>query len=273
MVTEGLSLNPSKTRITSTIEIQASSRQRLEDVFSNAEFREIKKLIGDIYSDDDDDDEGDPGVVNPFITGDNLLDRLDDLKSKSTDLNSRKAVLKVLRRVSMGFNVDRLLEDHSELAYYLPRDFCRAVAAACQLPGRNLEGLAEQAYSLLRSAPISELPVAKAWILNLYASGSLPSDPRIIVNYPASRTVLEERQLIYIRARIHDRPYFREHRGRLGQVGDHLKPALLMGGKCLPEDEYRHWIAGAVEQWSDPLSSEFCDWLRDADSLEYLLAG
>ena len=42
MVAEGLSLNPSKTRITSTQLVQDSSRQRLQDVFSDAEFREIR---------------------------------------------------------------------------------------------------------------------------------------------------------------------------------------------------------------------------------------
>ena len=148
----------------------------------------------DLYTDDDEDvDEDDPGAVNPFITGDNLLDRLDDLRRRSADLNSRKAVLKVLRRASVSFDPHRLIRDHADLAYYLPRDFCRALTAACRLPMLDLPDLALQVYGLLISPPISELPVARAWLLNLYALGTLPANRRIIADYPASRTALEER--------------------------------------------------------------------------------
>lgn len=273
MVTEGLSLNVAKTRIVDTASMRASAQGRLQDVFSSAEMRALSQMLAAAYGEEEEHDEDLPAEPdNPFLDGNDLLDRLDELdRRETTDYSSRKAILKVLRRFP-GFDVMRLVRSQGQLAYYLPRDFCRAIQATANHPDTDRLALAEAVWQLLITPPISELAFARMWLLSLYADGSLPPDRRIVLDYPAPPSTLEERQLIFVRARLEDRAYFRENRGRLGQAGEWLKPALLIGARCLPADEYNTWIDIAVRQVADPFARAFGNWLQKRHPLEHTLA-
>lgn len=124
----------------------------------------------------------------------------------------------------------------------------------------------------MQTPPISELSYSRLWLLNLYVNGTLPVDRKLITNPIGQPSILEERQLIFIRAHLNDRPFFREHRGRLGQIGESNKSALLIGASCLPTDEYRHWIDIAVQQTADPFAPLFGTWLKQGQNLEELLS-
>jgi hypothetical protein len=275
MITEGLSLNVSKTRISDTSALHSSAEARLEDVFSSAEIRLLNEAIAAVYGDEEVDDadnltDDDAPATTLFLSPEELLDRLDELAQQdSNDLSSTKAVLKVLRQFP-DFDPSRLVRDHKRLAYYLPRDFCRAITAAVHKAGNASAALIADILLLLTTPPISELAYARLWLLNLFANGTL-DPPRNLVDLPFRLTPLEERQLVFIRAKLSDRAYFRENRGRLGQAGDWLKPALLIGGSCLPADEYSNWVNIAVRQLSSPLAHEFGTWLKTRPALEELL--
>lgn len=275
MVTEGLSLNASKTRVTDTERLHRSAETRLEDVFSSAEMQALREYLDDVYGEEEvegedadereivnDDDDEVPTTENPFLTSSELLDRLDELKRRGgSDFSSRKAILKVLQRYA-EFDVSRFLKDHSDLAYHLPRDFCRVIRGNMDSDPVELD---HAIWGLLQTPPISELSHARLWLLNLYASGVIPADRKLLQLRNIS--VLEERQLIAVRYRLNDRPFFRDQRGRLGQAGDWLKPVLLMGASCLPADEYRHWLDIAARQMADPLAPAFANWLKSGPNV------
>jgi hypothetical protein len=269
MVTEGLSLNVAKTRILDTQTLNTSARERLQDVFSSAEMQALQKFLSALYGEEEIDGEDDVTPTNPFLDGDALLNRLDDLKGRGSDFSSRKAVLKVLRSFP-DFDVDRLLQRHQDLAYHLPRDFCRAIQAATKKGHADVSTLEATIWELLRTPPISELSYSRLWLLNLYTNGTLPVDRKLVTTRIGQPSSLEERQLIFIRALLNDRPFFREHRGRLGQVGEWLKPAFLIGASCLPADEYRNWIDIAVRQVADPFAHAFGAWLKQGQDLRAL---
>ena len=272
LVTEGLSLNVAKTRIVDTDSLQLSAQRRLQDVFSSAEMRALGRFLSAIYGDEEIDDEDDIKPDNPFVDGDNLLERLDELrKQDGADLSSCKAILKVLRNTP-NFDAHRLLRDHGDLAYYLARDFCRAIQATCRAGHNEAAQVEPLIWELLRKPPISELSYARLWLFNLYVTGALPVDRKLIANRIGHPSILEDRQLIFIRARLNDRPYFREQRGRLGQVGELSKSALLVGASCLPNDEYRNWIDIAVRQIADPFAQLFGNWLKQGQNLNDLLS-
>jgi len=48
-------------------------------VFSNAEMRALSRYLSAIYGDEEIDDEDDGVPDNPFVDGDSLLERLDEL--------------------------------------------------------------------------------------------------------------------------------------------------------------------------------------------------
>jgi hypothetical protein len=272
MTTEGLSLNPSKTRITTTKELRAQVDKRLTDVFTTAEFRQLRMMIDDIYGEEEDDDDAIVAEDNPFLEGDEVLDRLDELKASGAgDSSSRKALLKAFSAVR-DFDVQRLIRDHSDLAYYLPRDFCRAILYAAAEAGWDGSQHAESVWQLLNTAPISELPYARLWLLHLYARGAIPADRRVIDLELRNRSPLEERQLIFIRHRLNDRAFFRQARGHLGQLGEWAKPALLLGGICLPTDEYTNWLDLVAPQIAHPMARQFCQWLKTRPDFDELLA-
>lgn len=274
MVTEGLSLNVAKTRIVDTQSLHLSAQQRLEDVFTSAEMRAFRQFLSAAYGDEESEEEAEDHTAldNPFLDGDDLLERLDELKRRGgPDFSSRKAVLKVLRNFP-DFDVHRFLRDHKDLAYHLPRDFCRAIRAVAETGQVDLVQLERSIWDLLQTPPISELAFSRLWLLNLYVNGTLPVDRKLTAHILRQSTVLEERQLVFIRALLNDRPFFREHRGRLGQVGEWIKPALLVGASCLPTDEYRSWIDIAVKQISDPFAGAFGAWLKKGQNLRSLLS-
>lgn len=272
MVTEGLSLNVAKTRIIDTRSLHSSARQRLEDVFSSAEMQALHQFLSVTYGDEEIEEDDDNAPANPFLEGVHLLERLDELKRRGgSDFSSRKAVLKVMRHFP-DFDAIRLLREHRDLAYYLPRDFCRAIEASCKGENVDVAQVEGEIWSLLQTPPISELSFSRLWLLNLYVNGTLPVDRKLVSRPLARSSVLEERQLIFIRALLNDRPFFREQRGRLGQVPEWAKPALLIGASCLPTDEYRHWIDIAVRQIVDPFATSFGTWLKQGQNLQQLLA-
>ncbi|MEO7505015.1 MAG: RNA-directed DNA polymerase [Sphingomicrobium sp.] len=273
MTTEGLSLNPAKTRVVTTKDIRVQVDKRLTDVFTTAEFRQLRALIDDIYDEQHDDDDVDTVVAsNPFISGENILDRLDELKSRGGDNSARRALLKSFSAVR-DFDVKRLLRDHNELAYFLPRDFAKAIIYASSENGWNGAEISETVWLLLNTAPISELPYARLWLLHLYARGVIPADQRLVQLNLRNMSPLEERQLILIRHRLNDRAYFRQARGHLGQLGEWAKPALLIGALCLPVDEYSNWIDSVVPQLAHPMARPFCQWLKGRPDFDTLLAG
>ncbi len=272
MVTEGLSLNVAKTRVTDTDALGTSVRERLQDVFSSAEMQALHKFLSALYGEEEmDAGDEDGAVMNPFVTGNNLLERLDEVRRRDTsDFTSSKAILKVLRNVP-DFDVMRLIRNHGDLAYYLPRDFCRAIRAACKIDGQDLVHIEAAIWNLLRTPPISELSYARLWLLNLYVTGALPVDRKLVADCIGTPSILEDRQIIFIRALLSDRAFFREHRGRLGQVGEWAKPALLIGASCLPPDEYRNWVDIAVRQIANPFAASFGNWLKEGQNLRELL--
>jgi hypothetical protein len=98
MVTEGLSLNPSKTKISDLTHIQSTASGRLDDVFSPAELTAMQAFRRLSYGGEEEEEGDDVAAVNPFLTGDQLLDRLDELSRRDTDLGSQKVILRMLRR-------------------------------------------------------------------------------------------------------------------------------------------------------------------------------
>ena len=81
MVTEGLSLNVSKTKMTSIKEIRRSSKARLQDVFTSAEMEKMHAFITLSYGDDDKPEVEDL-IANPFVSAEILQNKLDEIGDK-----------------------------------------------------------------------------------------------------------------------------------------------------------------------------------------------
>jgi hypothetical protein len=208
MVTEGLSLNVSKTRMTSTEEIQNSAKSRLQDVFTSAEMEKIQGFITLSYGDDDGPDEEDL-IRNPFLRSEDLMSRLEEVAGKSNvDLSIFKAILRALRFVPEIDSV-RLLDKHADLLYYMPREYCAVLSASGRQDNFNKEYCKSRVIALLGMSPFSDLAYVRSWLLHLFVDGTLPLSMSDWNTYDFNRSILEKRCHLLFRGLCNDRAFFR----------------------------------------------------------------
>ena len=262
MVTEGLSLNVSKTKMTSIKEIERSSKTRLQDVFTTAEMEKMHAFIALSYGDEDDNRDED-AIKNPFISSNFLLDRLDQIGDKKrVDLSVFKAILRALRFLD-GIDAVRLLERHAELLYYMPREFCLVLSAAAKQAGFPSPEVQSKVMELLAMPPYVDLPYVRSWLLNLFVDGTLPLTWSDWKNYDFHNSIIERRSHFFFRGLANDRAFFRALKTQLGSLSEWDKPAALMAAMCLPLDEYKNWLAVAVQQFVSPFAATYMGWLKD----------
>ncbi|HTI66671.1 MAG TPA: RNA-directed DNA polymerase [Caulobacteraceae bacterium] len=264
MVTEGLSLNVSKTKMTTLNDIGESARSRLQDVFTSAEMERMHAFITLSYGDIESDNAAEEDAIsNPFLTADLLMGKLDDLGSKrGADLSVFKAVLRALRFLP-GIDSLRLINNHADLLYYIPREFCLVLNAAAKQDDFPYSEVKGRVIDILRMSPYSDLAYVRSWLLNLFVDGTLPISPPDWVGYDFNRSVIERRSHFFLKGLTNDRAFFRALKTQLGMLSEWEKPAALMAGMCLPFDEYKNWLDGAVHQISTPFSSTYVSWLKD----------
>jgi hypothetical protein len=271
MITEGLSLNVSKTRFQTVSDLHKSAKKRLQDVFTSTEMMEIESYIRLNYGEDEDEeDESDEDLseedtVHGFLLkADTLFDKMIEMgDAKNVDLSIYKAILRALRFMP-DVNLKRLFDEQSELLYYIPREFCLLVRAAAETGGMTEPELKGRLIGLLSMSPFADLVYVRSWILDLFARGPAVSTPADFVAYDFTRSVNEKRYHLLLRGRFDDKAFFRGHKARFSEFSDWEKPAALLGAMCLPGDEYKTWVDSITDEIPGPFAKIFAAWLKDS---------
>lgn len=262
MVTEGLSLNVTKTKLTTVREIEKSSKARLQDIFTSAQMERMQAFITLSYGEEDETKDEDM-ASNPFLSAEILHNKLDEIgDKKNTDLSLFKAILRALRFLP-DIDAEHLLERHADLLYYVPREFCLALGAASKQEGFPTQAVKVRVLALLSMPPYADMAYVRCWLLNLFVDGTLPVSLSDWNRFDFNRSMIEKRAQLFLRGLANDRPYFRALKTQLGSLSEWEKPAALMAGMCLPFDEYKNWLSGAVDQLSMPFAATYTSWLRD----------
>jgi hypothetical protein len=271
MVTEGLSLNVSKTRFQTASELHKSSKKRLQDVFTSHQMMVMEAIIKLSYGEDDEEstvltkedaEEDVAAASNLFITADFLFDKMAEISDvKSVDLSIYKAILRALRFMP-NVNLNRLLDEQLELLYYIPREFCLIIRYCAENESIPLDSLKERLLSLLQMSPFTDLVYVRSWILDLFARGPVPSEPSDFAAYDFSRSINEKRYELLLKGRFDDKSYFRGKKSKFSEFSDWEKPAVLLGAMCLPFDEYKTWIDSIVDEIPGPFAKIFGNWLK-----------
>ncbi len=271
MVTEGLSLNVSKTKTTTISALKSSAKARLQDVFTSAEMEKVHSFIMLSYGDADDAADDDT-IRNPFLSSNMLMDKIDEISRKDNpDLSIFKAILRAIRFLP---NIDslRLVNTHAELLYFIPREFCLTLKAASGQENFPREEIKKRVLELLRMPPYSDLAYVRSWLINLFVDGTLPVSAPDWSKYDFNRSVIERRSNFFLRGLSNDRAFFRALKTQLGTLSEWDKPAALMAGMCLPFDEYKNWLDAISHQFNSPFSATYTSWLKDNHgNLEKLL--
>lgn len=271
MVTEGLSLNVSKTKTTTISAIKSSAKSRLQDVFTSAEMEKVHAFITLSYGDADGSEDEDT-IKNPFLSCDILMNKLDQLNSKGGfDLSVFKAILRAMRFLP-EIDALRLVNNHAELLYYIPREFCLTLQSASKQEGFPQKEIKSRVLELLSMPPYCDLSYVRSWLINLFVDGTLPVHAPDWNKYDFNRSVIERRSNFFLRGLCNDRAFFRAMKTQLGALSEWDKPAALMAGMCLPFDEYKNWLDVASHQFTSPFVSTYTSWLKsNHGNLEKLL--
>lgn len=266
MVTEGLSLNTSKTRIVKTDELRKAATKRLDDAFTSNQMLEIEAFIRLEYGEDETDDEDDlkeDASKGIFMTPELLFGKMDEISAGGlADMSIYKAILRALRFLP-NIDASRLLNDHKILLYYVPREFCLLLRAALEQDASKAEEVKTTLLSLISTTPFSDLTFVRAWVLDLFARGPLTPQPADFQTYDFSRSTYEKRYQLLLRGIFNDRQYFRAQRTRFSDFSDWEAPCLLLGAMCLPEDEYKTWVDSVSDDIPGTFPKILSKWLKD----------
>ena len=265
MVTEGLSLNVSKTKFQTTGELHKSAKKRLQDVFTSKEMMKIERYIKLNYGEDQgelDDDAEEDVADSLFIDANDLFDRMKEISDvKNVDLSIYKAILRALRFMP-DVDLARLFNEQSELLYFIPREFCLLIRSAAAGSSMTDSDLKDRLIGLLNMPPFADLVYVRSWILDLFARGPVSADATDFAKYDFSRSINEKRYELLLKGKFDDKAYFRSKRAKFSEFSDWEKPAVLLGAMCLPHDEYKTWVDSVSDEIPGPFSKIFANWLK-----------
>lgn len=252
---EGLSLNNQKTRIYDWDEFIAStSEPAAEDDDAKEEFA-TEKLFWAAYGQDGSDQE----ALEALMLKDLRQELEEALAEAFWDMGKIRIVLHAMRLVR---NADVSAYIRQNLSSLVPfsKDIFLLIEefVAAGVPG--FENMSAEITDLLLSPRMQPLDCARAWFLELGV--------RRIVTFSAAETrrldslsgTLDVRQLHLIRWRANDVNFFRHRKTRVHEIQPWAQPSFIFGARCLPSDEYSHWIRANRSRLQFPLAKEFADW-------------
>ncbi len=257
MLTEGLSLNAAKTRITNASSIVAEIEGKFSEVFTEEERDGLGRYFQAIYDGEDVTD-----ILIDDIDSSTLISKLRRLlKNDNIDYTSVKLIIKALRATNVDDPV-LFVEEFGSLLYFIPRDFCLLVGALAQKNEPVAEDIAVRILSVSKQSPHIEMTLARIWVNHLFVAGALKITDLRLQELPLKNSIIEKRQHILLKGRLGDRAFFREGKTRFGDLSDWEKPAMMLAASCLAASEYETWLNFCKDQYSNILTNEYISWLK-----------
>lgn len=257
MLTEGLSLNSSKTRTYTSDQAVQQVDRKLSDVFNDDELVSLSRYIKQVYEDEEVSVE-EIEDVEPEQLGAKLVEVIN---RDYVDYAAVRVILKALRAVEYPAPIS-LLESTSGLLYYVPRDFCILMGAFAQRTPDVAPSIAEKLVELLQTQPYSDMALSRVWVAHLFVTQALPISRLLLDRLGLNETTLEKRQRLLLLGLLKDRAYFRERKTRFDEASDWEKSALMLGASCLARGEYTTWLGTVAGHFQDPFENLYRRWLE-----------
>lgn len=264
---EGLSLNIQKTRISTWDEfISSVEHTTIEDDESKEEFA-TEKLFWSAYGQDQHDQE----ALEALALKD-LRKELEQLLAEDFwDMGQIRIVLHAMRLVRSS-DVAKYVRENLATLVPFAKDVCLLVEEFVKAKVVGFENMSEEVTKLLLSPRMQPLDCSRAWFLEIAVRKVIEFDAAQIRRLDSLTSTLDVRQLHLIRWRSNDVNYFRSRKTRVNEIQAWAQPSFIFGARCLPHDEYSHWIRSIKSRLQFPLSKEFADWCLDTHGIDPLSA-
>lgn len=267
MLTEGLSLNASKTRSYTTSEGLKLIDSKLSDVFNDEELVKLNQYIRAVYDDEDVSVEDIEDVDSA-----ELVAKLSEVSKRGhADYTALRVILKALRAVTIENPVD-FVRGFIELLYHLPRDFCILVGGIAQRSPDNAAEIAEVLVSAIETPPFCDMALSRIWVAHLFVAQAVPVSKELRTRMELNKTPLERRQDLLLQGLLRDRAFFRAQKTKFDEASAWEKPALMFGASCLATSEYETWLGTIKSHITDPSGNLYAKWLsKNKESLYDLI--
>lgn len=252
---EGLALNNQKTRILDWDDfVRSVGEPDAGDDESKEEFA-TERLFWAAYGREEYDQE----ALDALMLKDLARELEELLTEEFWDMGKIRIILHAMRLVKnsdvaayIRQNLDTLVPFAKDV-FFLIEEFNTSNVG-------GFENMSGEVTKLLLSPRMQPLDCARSWFLELGVRG--------LVSFSASQTrkldalggTLDTRQLHLIRHRSNDLNFFRTRKTKVHEILAWAQPSFMFGARCLPKDEYSHWIRGIKSRLQFPLSKEFADW-------------
>lgn len=257
MITEGLSLNAAKTRITPASTIKNEIDNSFSDIFTNEERNGLDRYLKAIYESEDVAE-----TIADEIDVETLLEKLEKaITSQTIEYTSAKLIIRALRAKPIE-NIESFIDRFSQLLYFVPRDFCILLGAQAQHHPESADPIANKLLDLVSISPFKDMTLVRIWVNHLFVSGALIINDDRMPQLEFGDTQIERRQNILLRGRLKDRAFFREAKTRFGDLSEWEKPAVMLGASCLAASEYDTWLGYCKNKSTNILFDEYINWLR-----------
>lgn len=263
---EGLALNNQKTSILTWDEfVEAIGKPDAGDDDAKEEFA-TEKLFWAAYSQD----AGDPDALEALMLKDLRKELEELLEEPFWDMGKIRIVLHAMRLVRNS-DVAEYIRDNLSALVPFAKDVCLLIEDFVVAEVKGFENIGAELTDLLLSQRMQPLDCARAWFLELGVRKIVSFNPAQIRRLDSLSGTLDIRQLHLIRWRSNDINYFRSRKARVQEIQPWAQPSFIFGARCLPKDEYSHWIRGIKSRLQFPLAKEFSDWCLNTHGSNPLL--
>lgn len=252
---EGLALNNQKTRVMEWHEFMEFLGEPSAEDDATKEDSATERLFWAAYGQDGVEQE----ALEALMMRD-LRKELEDLLAEPFwDMGRIRVVLHAMRLVR---NADVANYIRANLSNLIPfaKDVCLLIEefVTAEVPG--FENMGDELVDLLLSPRMRDLDNARAWFMELGVRQVVQFSSAAVRRLAVLTGVLDTRQLHLLRWRDRDVNFFRQHKSRVSEIPAWSQPTFIFGARCLPKDEYTHWIKGTRSRLQFPLAREFSDW-------------
>jgi hypothetical protein len=255
-ITEGLSLNSAKTRVTYRHHYIHALDNMTTDLEDEAEGVALDTLTTHLYFDEETDEED-----LKKLKGLNLIGMLEtEIEKEYWDIGRIRVLFRALKIVRPTSAIEFVKERFEELLVF-GRELCLLMEALDdESPGCFRDMLDEIVDSIL-IAPASSVQLIRTWLLEIFVRGIVEIPLMKLKKLEGLPTMTDRRQLLLIRGRCNDRTYFRKQKTAISSFSEAEMPCLVWAASCLPKDEFIIWLETAKLGFSKPLGVLFLKWI------------
>jgi hypothetical protein len=254
-INEGLSLNAAKTTVVNRREYARSLDYLTTDLDEEAEGVALDALTTELYFDDEP-DEGDL----ERLKGLNLVEMLEnEIDADNWDMGRIKVLFRALKIAKPKKAIEFIVQRFADLVVFT-KELCLLMEALNDDSQGCFQDLLDDVINATLSPPASSVQLIRTWLVEIFVRGVILvplTDLKRLESLPA---VIDKRQILLIRGRLGDKNYFRKQKTAVYNFSEVELPCLVLGGACLPKDEYEKWLDTLKGVLSKPLSTLFLKW-------------